>query len=180
MAYAEVIWLRAMVSSLTAGYLYLPKMNHGITINAIFSAWERRINTFQKVIHRLFLISGESEYVLLSVTILRFPVWSRNRNEYDLAIYSANWPEVRINVWNTLLKARAIENQCYVAGANRIGTDGMGINYCGESAIINPRGEIIKSVGNEESIISADLSLAELTEFRNKFPVFNDADDYSF
>ena len=54
---------------------------------------------------------------------LRFPVWSRNRNEYDLAIYSANWPEVRIDVWNTLLRARAIENQCFVAGSNRIGTD---------------------------------------------------------
>ena len=60
-------------------------------------------------------------------------------------IYSANWPESRRNVWNTLLKARAIENQCYVAGANRIGTDGDGIKYCGDSMIINPRGEIIAS-----------------------------------
>lgn len=109
---------------------------------------------------------------------LRFPVWSRNRNEYDLAIYSANWPGARINVWNTLIKARAIENQCYVAGVNRIGTDGMGISYCGESAIAGPRGEIINSVGNEQSVISADLSLSELTDFRNKFPVINDADEY--
>jgi omega-amidase len=110
---------------------------------------------------------------------LRFPVWSRNRNEYDLAIYAANWPEARINVWNTLIKARAIENQCYVAGANRIGTDGMGISYCGESTIVNPRGEIIESAANEECIISADLSMSELKDFRGKFPVLNDADDFS-
>jgi len=110
---------------------------------------------------------------------LRFPVWSRNRDEYDLAIYSANWPEARINVWNTLIKARAIENQCYVTGANRIGTDGMGISYCGESAIINPRGEIIESAANEECVISADLSMSELKDFRSKFSVLNDADDFS-
>jgi omega-amidase len=71
---------------------------------------------------------------------LRFPVWSRNRNDYDLMIFSANWPESRQAVWNTLLKARAIENQCYVAGANIIGIDGQGIKYCGESAIIDPYG----------------------------------------
>jgi len=110
---------------------------------------------------------------------LRFPVWSRNRNEYDLAVYSANWPEARISVWNTLIKARAIENQCYVAGVNRIGTDGMGISYCGESAIVSPRGELMNSVGDEENIISADLSMVELTEFRTKFPVFNDADEFT-
>ena len=79
---------------------------------------------------------------------LRFPVWSRNRNDYDLMIIAANWPESRREVWITLLKARAIENQCYVAGANRIGTDGEGIKYCGDSVIINPRGEIIASANS--------------------------------
>jgi predicted amidohydrolase len=111
---------------------------------------------------------------------LRFPVWSRNRNESDLMIYSANWPETRKDVWNTLLKARAIENQCYVAGSNRTGTDGTGIRYCGESMIINPRGEIIASAGSEtECAVSAGLSLAELSDFRKKFPVLNDADDFT-
>ena len=111
---------------------------------------------------------------------IRFPVWSRNRNDYDLLIYAANWPETRREVWSTLLKARAIENQCYVACANRIGTDGNGINYCGDSMIVNPRGEIIASVNpNEESSATVEISLTELMDFRKKFPVFNDADNFS-
>src|SRR6056297_1364249 len=73
---------------------------------------------------------------------LRFPVWSRNRNNYDLAIYVANWPAVRHQVWEKLLLARAIENQCYVAGVNRVGTDGRELKYSGNSYMINPRGEI--------------------------------------
>jgi omega-amidase len=110
---------------------------------------------------------------------LRFPVWSRNRNDYDLLIYSANWPEARKEVWNILLKARAIENQCYVAGANRIGTDGKGIKYCGESIIIDPGGKIITtSHKNKEESISGEISMAELSDFRKKFPVFKDADDF--
>jgi predicted amidohydrolase len=78
------------------------------------------------------------------------------------------------------LKARAIENQCYVAGSNRVGTDGAGIRYCGESIIINPLGEIISSDANEsECSVSADISLTELYDFRKKFPVTNDADDFT-
>jgi predicted amidohydrolase len=111
---------------------------------------------------------------------LRFPVWSRNNNNYDLAVYSANWPEARINVWNTLLKARAIENQCFAAGSNRIGTDGNGIKYCGDSAIIDPRGYVIASAGtNSECFVSAELSMADLSEFRKKFPVAGDAENYT-
>jgi len=111
---------------------------------------------------------------------LRFPVWSRNRNDYDLLVNSSNWPESRRDVWITLLKARAIENQCFVAGINRIGIDGTGIKYCGDSIILGPKGEIIaESKQNEESIISGDISLDELTDFRNKFPVLDDADDFT-
>lgn len=111
---------------------------------------------------------------------LRFPVWSRNKNDYDLMINSANWPETRSNVWNTLLKARAIENQCYVAGSNRLGIDGAGIKYCGESMIINPRGEVISSINkNEENSVSGEISMIELSDFRNKFPVHNDADSFT-
>ena len=111
---------------------------------------------------------------------LRFPVWSRNRNDYDLAIYSANWPETRINVWDTLIKARAIENQCYVAGSNITGTDGNDIKYCGNSVIINPRGDVM-ALAEPDSVctITSEISIAELTDFRNKFPVSNDADDFS-
>jgi predicted amidohydrolase len=110
---------------------------------------------------------------------LRFPVWSRNRNEYDLMIFSANWPESRREVWDILLKARAIENQCYVAGANITGTDGAGIRYVGNSAIINPRGEVLASDNQKaECIISGEISLSQLNDFRIKFPVLDDADDF--
>jgi omega-amidase len=111
---------------------------------------------------------------------LRFPVWSRNRNDYDLLINSANWPESRRDVWITLLKARAIENQCYVAGSNRIGIDGNGIKYCGDSMIIGPMGDIkTNSISNNQCTVTYDLILKELSDFRNNFPVQKDADDFS-
>jgi predicted amidohydrolase len=110
---------------------------------------------------------------------LRFPVWSRNRNDYDLLINSACWPAARHSVWITLLKARAIENQCFVAGATRIGTDGNGVNHRGDSMIVSPYGEILASAGTEETIISSEISLTELSSFRKKFPVLKDADDFS-
>ncbi|HLN21006.1 MAG TPA: amidohydrolase [Bacteroidales bacterium] len=110
---------------------------------------------------------------------LRFPVWSRNIDDYDLAIYVSSWPQSRISVWNTLLAARAIENQCFVAGSNRIGTDGNNIIHNGMSMIINPKGEIITSASDKETVISANLSLEELREFRRKFNVLRDRDDFS-
>jgi omega-amidase len=111
---------------------------------------------------------------------LRFPVWSRNRGDVDLILYSANWPESRKEVWTTLTKARAIENQCFVAGVNRIGTDGSGILYCGESNIINAFGKIIVSAGpDQECSVTGEISMNELSEFRKKFPVLKDADDFT-
>jgi omega-amidase len=111
---------------------------------------------------------------------LRFPVWSRNRNDTDLIIYSANWPEARKTAWTTLIRARAIENQCFVAGVNRIGTDGNGFLYCGESMLINPYGEIIVNAGSEQAgSVTAEISMNELSEFRKKYPFLNDADDFS-
>lgn len=110
---------------------------------------------------------------------LRFPVWTRNRDDYDLIINSANWPAPRRDVWLTLLKARAIENQCFVAGANRVGTDGKGIRYGGDSILINPKGETIAIAGDEETSLTAKISLDELTRFRSEFPVSADADKFS-
>jgi predicted amidohydrolase len=111
---------------------------------------------------------------------LRFPVWSRNQNDYDLLICAANWPESRREAWNTLLKARAIENQCYVAGANRIGTDREGIKYCGNSMIIDPCGVIISSANtNKEDSVTGEISLTELSDFRKKFPFLKDADNFT-
>ncbi|HBE40058.1 MAG TPA: amidohydrolase [Bacteroidales bacterium] len=111
---------------------------------------------------------------------LRFPVWSRNINNYDLLINSANWPSPRRNVWLTLLTARALENQCYVAGANRIGKDGTGVTYTGDSVIISPGGKILASAGkNTECSITAEISITELKEFRTKFPVLKDIDKFT-
>ncbi len=110
---------------------------------------------------------------------IRFPVWSRNRNDYDLLVYVANWPEPRREVWKTLLKARAIENQAYVIGVNRIGKDGNGIDYSGDSAAINPKGEIISTIQpNEEKVEIVTLSMKELIEFQEKFPVLPDRDEF--
>jgi predicted amidohydrolase len=111
---------------------------------------------------------------------LRFPVWSRNRNDTDLIIYSVNWPESRKAAWNTLIRARAIENQCFVAGVNRIGTDGNGVLYCGESMLINTLGEVIVTAGSgQECTVTGEITMTELSEFRAKYPFQKDADDFT-
>jgi omega-amidase len=111
---------------------------------------------------------------------LRFPVWARNRNEYDVLFYSASWPKERTDVWNTLLKARAIENQSYVVGANRVGVDGNSIGYSGNSQLIDPKGNVLASTEEyAENFVSARFSYSELIKFRSDFPVLNDADTFS-
>ncbi len=112
---------------------------------------------------------------------LRFPVWSRNRNNYDLAIYVANFPTVRCYVWNTLLAARAIENQCFVIGCNRIGADNNGLCHSGDTQIISPKGEIMaKATENKAETIITTLDFStELQSFKEKFPAHLDADDFS-
>ncbi len=108
---------------------------------------------------------------------LRFPVWSRNVNcEYDLLIYIANWSQVRSQAWNVLLPARAVENWCYVAGVNRIGEDGKGLQYSGNSQITNFKGEMIWHQENDEAIFSYDLDKKALEEYRKNFPAYLDAD----
>jgi len=111
---------------------------------------------------------------------LRFPVWIRNvNNEYDVLICIANWPKVRIDAWDTLLKARALENQTYAIGVNRIGVDGMNLSYNGHSQAINAKGELIaRCKDNKQDMVYAILCNNKLREFRTKFPAFNDADDF--
>ena len=110
---------------------------------------------------------------------LRFPVWSRNRGNYDLLFYVANWPESRRHVWKSLLVARALENQVYVVGVNRIGSDGQGLTYAGDSLVIDPKGNIISTTEPYvESSETLTLSLSKLNNFREKFPVGKDADDF--
>ncbi len=112
---------------------------------------------------------------------LRFPVWSRNTkaNAYDVLIYVANWPEVRSYPWKQLLIARAIENQAYVVGENRIGDDGNKFTHSGDTAVINPRGEIISTTKpHEDRLETTTLSYKYLEEFRKLFPAMLDADNF--
>ena len=111
---------------------------------------------------------------------LRFPVWTRNRdNEYDLLICPANWPSSRIEVWNTLLKARALENQCYVCGVNRIGKDGNGMPHQGDSQLIDYKGKIRSVIpSNEEGLVTIEVQKEELIGFREKFPAWMDSDNF--
>jgi len=110
---------------------------------------------------------------------LRFPVWSRNTPDgYDLAFYCANWPAVRQHHWDTLLRARAIENQCYVAGINRTGIDGSGIEYNGGSCVIGFRGEELYSAGGGPSVHTVEIQYETLIEYRKEFPAWMDADDF--
>ncbi len=112
---------------------------------------------------------------------LRFPVWSRNtaENNYDLALYTASWPAARSQAWNTLLPARAIENQCYVAGVNRTGIDGKSVSFLGDSGIWNFLGEKIADGGQTETIHTRTLSHNDLRMFREEFPAFRDSDHFS-
>lgn len=108
---------------------------------------------------------------------LRFPESSRNDGDspFDLALYVANWPEVRASAWKTLLEARAIENQAYVGGVNRIGVDANGINHSGSSAIHHPKGQLLATSTRQETHwVCATLSKAELNDYRNRFPVLKD------
>jgi len=117
---------------------------------------------------------------------LRFPVWSRNiyttaenKWQYDVLVYVANWPEVRSYPWKQLLIARAIENQCFVIGVNRIGKDGNDFAHSGDSVVINPRGEIISTTkAHEERVETVNLDKTYLEEFRKTFPVGLDADAF--
>jgi predicted amidohydrolase len=110
---------------------------------------------------------------------LRFPVWSRNQeNAYDLLLYVANWPKARNHAWSTLLQARAIENLAYVAGVNRIGTDGNNHPYSGDSAIISPKGIKLLETSEVEGIHTLTLNKQELIDFREAFPAHLDADAF--
>lgn len=190
-------WMKGLASSLDAGVCGSYIVREG---NLFFNRWifvtpEGEIHTYDK--RHLFSMGGEDnvftagrERVVFSfrgIRIfpvicydLRFPVWSRNRNEYDLLVCSANWPAQRMTVWNTLLKARAIENQCYVVGSNRVGKDGAGIGYAGGSMICGPAGELLaETLPDREGLVEAEPDLSELRDFRKRFPVMKDADDFS-
>lgn len=109
---------------------------------------------------------------------LRFPVFSRNTGDYDMIIYVANWPIPRIKVWETLARARAIENVCYVAAVNRVGTDPY-CEYNGKTVLLDYKGNDITSANSDsEEAIAGEINMDSLIEFRQKFPALNDADKF--
>jgi omega-amidase len=118
---------------------------------------------------------------------LRFPVFSRNRYDverkgqldYDLLLYVANWPAARAWPWKTLLRARAIENLCFVAGLNRVGDDGNGLHYAGDSAVIDFLGHAVSECTDEEVVVTTTLQAAELAAHRQRFPAMLDGDAFS-
>lgn len=108
---------------------------------------------------------------------LRFPVWCRNTDQYDVAIFSANWPESRREVWNTLLRARAIENQAFVVGVNCVGKDPAGLMYTGDSSVWDAKGNMVKAAEiYRDEIVTAECDIVGMRDFRRKFPVLEDRD----
>ena len=193
---ASVSWMLALAGktgSALAGSLIIKENDHFYN-RFLFITPDGKISHYDK--KHLFSIGEESQYfsngnsrlivnylgwriVLFVCYDLRFPVWCRSIKDADLMLFTANWPNSRQNVWQILPKARAIENQLYVACVNRIGTDAGGIRYSGESMLIDPKGKIMLLLPeNTESVENCTISLAALNAFRKKFPVSRDEDNF--
>jgi len=189
-------WMQLQASltgAAIAGSLIIEENNHYYN-RFLFVTPEGKIFSYDK--RHLFSIGGENQYftpgkkrvvfhysgwniALFICYDLRFPVWSRTVREADLMLFTANWPENRKNVWQTLLRARAIENQLYTVGVNRTGQDGSGIVHFGGSTVIDPKGKkIIELADQPGTVETVSLSLEELNRFRKKFPVYLDADSF--
>ncbi len=194
-------WMQQLASRTQAVVTgsFLMKNNSGYSNSLI---WMRPDGTFHRYDKRhVFSMGGEHERIIpgtqqLLVQLngwkirpmicydLRFPVWCKNRYEngtfeYDLALFVANWPAVRTHPWDVLLTARAIENQAYVLGVNRIGKDGPGNLYNGHSRLIDPKGQIISEAPeNRQAMMQVTLSAKTLQKFRNKFNVGRDWDRF--
>ncbi|OPX55431.1 Carbon-nitrogen hydrolase [Oceanospirillum multiglobuliferum] len=190
-------WMLAQAKSLNAALCgsVVVKSNQGfhnrfywVQPDGLHHSYDKR-HLFRMAGEHQFYCAGESALVIeyMGWRIfpqicydLRFPVWSRNHGQYDLAIYVANWPEVRRHPWQVLLQARAIENLCYVAGVNRVGTDANQLPYSGDSALIDFKGHSqISADAGIEFIQTAALSKSALSDFRTAFPAFSDADNFT-
>lgn len=156
-----------------------------------------KIGTYDKR-HRFAFAGEDNEYTagnkrliaqvkgwkinLLVCYDLRFPVWARQQTngqpEYDVLLYVANWPQRRVHAWKTLLTARAIENQSYVVGVNRVGDDGNNIAHNGASMVVDPLGEVLYQQENEEAIFTITLEKETIEQVRTKFPFWKDADQF--
>ena len=193
----EVInWLRhwdAITEALIGGSVAL-KTAHGAVNRFLLGEPSGRVHHYDK--RHLFRMAGEHHHyqagkerkvvewrgwrILMQVCYdLRFPVWSRNLQDYDLALYVANWPAPRAKHWQSLLTARAIENQAYVAGCNRVGDDDNGHHYQGDSVILDAQGEVLaQAEPGMAAQLDAELSLEALQHYRAAFPAWRDVDDF--
>jgi omega-amidase len=190
----SVLWMRKLAQntgSAVSGSLII-KENNLFFNRFIFATPSDEIFHYDK--KHLFSIGGEKksfdsgtqrkiiDYLGWKIGLyicydLRFPVWCRNRNDTDLMLFTANWPMSRNLAWKALLRARAIENQVYVAGVNRVGRDGNRIKYIGESSLIGPLGNyVLNPEAPEEQLFRGEIVLSELLYLRKKFPVAKDAD----
>ena len=191
----SVKWMKEMASSLHAvvtGSLVIQEA--GQYHNRLI--WMRPDGSFSHYDKRhLFSLAGEHEHYAagceklivewkgwkicpLICYDLRFPVWCRNTEGYDLLIFVANWPETRAHHWRQLLVARAIENQAFVAGVNRVGEDGLGYLYNGDSAIVDYAGNLLCQAAQVEGVFTVALQPGKLKEFRTKLQFLADRDDF--
>ena len=195
-----VAWLRAQARALDAavcGSVQL-RVEEKVYNRLLFATPDGEVRHYDK--RHLFRYAGEHErYAAGSARLvvewrgwricplvcydLRFPVYSRNRHadgrfDYDLLLFVANWPTPRREPWRTLLRARAIENLCYCAGLNRVGTDGNGLGYSGDSAVIDFLGQALAELGAQEQTLTVALDASALAAHRERFPAWMDADDF--
>ncbi|QQR88088.1 MAG: amidohydrolase [Flavobacteriales bacterium] len=197
MSGATVAWMKEQAKATNAAlYGSVIIADDGKRFNrGLFLTPEGQVTTYDK--RHLFRFAGETEHysagkgrvvvewrgwrLLLQVCFdLRFPVFARDRGDYDAIVYVANWPEARRYPWSQLLIARAIENQCYVVGVNRVGMDGKGNHYSGDSVVIDPRGQIFAQVEpSQEGTATATFERNALADFREKFPVSKEADEFN-
>ena len=191
-----VLWLQSLAkanNSATAGSLII-KEDGNFYNRLVFVFPSGDIQFYDK--RHLFTLAGEDKIYtsgrkklivefkgfkicLLICYDLRFPVFSRNKEDYDVLIYVANWPKPRINAWNSLLKARAIENMCYTIGVNRIGIDATNLEYNGNSQIIDFSGNYLLDPQENEEVYCTTLHKSSLVEFREKFGFLNDRDTFT-
>lgn len=196
----DLVWLKQMAAKFNcvmAGTVFVAVLTDGGAkkANRFYWVWPDGSVEFYDKRHlfRLgnegsFVAQGEERKVFLINGIrilpqvcydLRFPVWSRNRQDYDVMVNVANWPAARRHVWDTLLKARAMENQVFVVGLNRIGVDGKGTAHSGGTCVLDFVGEsLVAATDNTEQVISYQLNLAALEQFKKDFPAFLDADEF--
>jgi len=136
-------------------------------------------NTYTAGVDRLVIDYRGWKICPLVCYDLRFPVFSRNTEDFDLLLYVANWPAPRIHAWDTLLKARAVENMCYVAGVNRIGQDNNGHNYPGHSQVVDFLGANVVAPSESEGVFTVEMNKQSMLETRKKFDFLSDRDSFS-